>query len=198
MKTLREKILALRDDGCPFSEISRQLGCSKSVVCYYCTPGQLEKNRTRTQRRRKDNSLIKKIETFKGKNRKRLRDKTRDFQRRIGSKNKSKAIISFNCNDVLQKFGDTPKCYLTGRIIDLMESKSYSLDHVIPATKGGPNSLDNLGLVCRQANMAKSDMTLTEFIALCKEILENNGYAVSESKSDKRADSASKTDGTPE
>ena len=35
-----------------------------------------------------------------------------------------------------------------------------------------------MGLACKEANMAKSDMTVDEFFNLCKEVLEHNGYKV--------------------
>lgn len=35
-----------------------------------------------------------------------------------------------------------------------------------------------MGLSCSTANMAKGDLLLEEFIALCKEVLENFGFEV--------------------
>lgn len=35
-----------------------------------------------------------------------------------------------------------------------------------------------MGLTCVQANSSKSDMTVDEYLALCKEVLEYNGYTV--------------------
>lgn len=69
------------------------------------------------------------------------------------------------------------KCYLTGRNIDLTKD-DYQLDHKIPVSQGGSNSIDNLGIACPQANLSKSDMTVDEYLSLCKEVLENFGYTV--------------------
>lgn len=80
--------------------------------------------------------------------------------------------------DAIQKIGDQPKCYLTGLPIDLNQSNTYSLDHIIPSSRGGSVSLDNLGITTRQANMSKTDMTPEEYLSLCKLVLENNGYTV--------------------
>ena len=80
--------------------------------------------------------------------------------------------------DVLKAWGGTKlKCYLTGRDIDI-EKDQYALDHIIPVSKGGSNEIDNMGLTCVQANSSKSDMTVDEYLALCKEVLEYNGYIV--------------------
>ena len=47
--------------------------------------------------------------------------------------------------------------------------KSLTLDHVIPQSKGGANSWDNLVTACRTCNGEKADLTLEEY---GKEIVE--------------------------
>jgi CRISPR/Cas system Type II protein with McrA/HNH and RuvC-like nuclease domain len=79
----------------------------------------------------------------------------------------------FTLEELEQKLGDNPKCYLTGKEIDLSKSRSYSLDHIIPRSKGGDNSIDNCGLSCREANQAKSDLSLEDFISLCQSVVDN-------------------------
>ena len=71
-----------------------------------------------------------------------------------------------------------PHCYLTGRPIDLLKPKSYHCDHIIPVSKGGLASLDNLALACKDANIAKGNLSIDDFISLCKEILIHHGYNV--------------------
>jgi len=41
--------------------------------------------------------------------------------------------------------------------------KSLTLDHVIPQSKGGPNTWDNLVTACKRCNGEKSDLTLEEY-----------------------------------
>ena len=41
--------------------------------------------------------------------------------------------------------------------------KLLTLDHVIPQSKGGPNSWDNLVTACKSCNGEKADLTLEEF-----------------------------------
>jgi len=77
------------------------------------------------------------------------------------------------------KIGDKPTCYLSGELIDLRETNSYSIDHIVPASKGGENTLENAGLISSSINKMKSDITVEEFLKKCVQILEHNGYNVS-------------------
>lgn len=84
----------------------------------------------------------------------------------------------FNYEQVLEKIGGTTtKCYLTGRIIDLTKDP-YEFDHITPYAKGGSCTIDNLGITCPEANRSKTNLTLDEYLSLCKEVLENFGYTV--------------------
>ena len=80
--------------------------------------------------------------------------------------------MTFKVKDLLEKIGDNPTCYLSGRPIDLLDGKSYHLDHIVPKNKGGANTLDNCNIACRDANQAKGNLLYHEFIVLCKEVLE--------------------------
>lgn len=192
----KENILKLRADGKSYREIAKELGCAKSTVVYHCGDGQKEKTRNRNRKSRKTNPIAKKVDNFKHpgtKYRERrletvksnpiklLRHKADDFQRREGNKI-GKRNINFTYHDVIQKFGTDICCYLTGRKIDIDSPRTYNFDHVIPAAKGGDNSLENLGICCRDANASKNDLSVEEFIQLCKEVLEYNGYMVTQNE----------------
>lgn len=79
--------------------------------------------------------------------------------------------MTFKTQDLIDKIGDNPICYLSGRKIDLMDGKSYHLDHIIPKNRGGANSLENCNIACKDANQAKGNLLYDEFIILCQEIL---------------------------
>ena len=83
---------------------------------------------------------------------------------------------------MLNKVGENPICYLTGRNVDLSKKEEYHLDHIHPVSKGGSNELNNLGLACRDANVAKADMSTGEFVDLCAEVLRHHGFKVTPPK----------------
>lgn len=78
---------------------------------------------------------------------------------------------NLNEKNLIAKFGPQPRCYLTGQPIDLNDMESYSLDHIVPLSRGGPSSLDNCGLLTMTVNQAKHSLTKNEFIALCGHVL---------------------------
>lgn len=80
----------------------------------------------------------------------------------------------FTVDDIIEKFGDNPVCYLTGQPIDITKPRTYHFDHIVPSSKGGSNSIENLGICTKEANMAKSDMTVEEFVKLCNMVVNHN------------------------
>lgn len=181
--SLKQQILKLRNDGKSYSYIQKELQCSKGTIAYYCGTGQKEKTEhRRILNRSKQHPLTRKVENFiKNIQQKNCNSKTANrtihkilYQKivvfsRINSKDYN--YMSFTVEELLQKIGNHPACSLTGRPIDLLDSRSYQLDHIIPRAKGGTNSLDNCQLTCREANQAKHELTLDEFVKLCREVV---------------------------
>lgn len=172
---MKDRILELRAQGKTYNEIKAELGCSKSAIAYHCGEGQKEKSNNRTQIRRKGNYIRTKMERFKYRV---LSEKSRSFQRRSGSILIPREEYNFSLQEVLDKIGEYPKCYLTGRKIDLENPGSFNFDHIIPAKNGGDNSLSNLGLVDSSINRLKHTLSLEELLQLCKEILEYQGFEI--------------------
>lgn len=169
------KILELRSQGKSYNEISKILGCDKGTISYHCNPDR--KGRVADVRREynKNNFLVKKLSRF----RHNIKNKSRDFQRRAGNgKVEGNSECNFKVIDVLKKIGENPICYLSGESIDLTKTKTYHFDHIIPASRGGLNTLDNLGILCSQVNKMKSDLTIEEFLDYCVKVLTFNGYNV--------------------
>lgn len=182
-KNLKNKIIELRQNGESYTQIQKKLGCSKGTIAFHCSTKVKEKTLIRNQKRRKANPLRTKIELFlysKKNNAKdqkfnggsieqRLNIKTWHFIKKTKYGGYGKRM--FNESHLLEKIGENPVCYLTGRPINLEDSRSYNLDHIIPKSKGGTNSLDNCEIACRDANQAKNDLTYDEFIQLCRDVI---------------------------
>jgi len=188
----KEQILSLREKGKTYKEIVEILGCSKSTVSYHCNPNVKRKVSEKTRKRRKKfgrhkrDNLYSKINRAKNtsKDIRILHDKLKQnknpifYKRYNALKKGTKLIDNWTVKDLLNKIGHNPKCYLSGRLIDLEESSTYHLDHIIPVSKGGSNELDNINITVKEANLCKSNLTVEELLLLCKDILEYNGYII--------------------
>ena len=174
---MKEKILKLREEGKTYKQIQLILNCSKSTISYYCGDGQNEKTKKRAKQRR-ENILLKKVERFKYRKFRNNKEKVRRFNKRDENGFINKEFEqTFIWTDVLDKFGENTFCYLSGDKINLLKD-SYSLDHIIPHSRGGNNSLDNLGITHEVVNQMKSDLNPDELIMWCIKILEFNGYEI--------------------
>lgn len=185
----RDDILQLRSEGKTYNEIMKITGASKSTISYHC--GINQKQRTARRKGKNTHPFIKKIDNFKSAKKKLDKETNRSeiiervrIQKKIESFHRNRksnmyTSTTFTIKDVLSKFGEAPKCYLTGKTIDIYNTKSYHFDHVVPVSKGGESIIDNLGICTRDANHAKHDMLLDDFVSLCKQVLENRGYIIS-------------------
>ena len=172
---MKENILKLRSAGKTYAEIQNELKCSKSTISYHCGKGQKDKTKERTRilRSQQKGIIGIKIDTY-------IRRRSHNFRRADnGIPITGKLPLEFTVNDILNKFGNEPCCYLTGDKIDLNKPATYQFDHRIPVSQGGDNSLSNLELTCKSANIIKSNLLENELIILCKKILKHRGYKVS-------------------
>lgn len=164
---MKEKILKLRAEGMSYKQIRKSLGCSLGNISYHCGEGQKEKTRDRTRKYSKTLNRI-------------LKRKKDNFSFINGNRVEKgkRAGLLFSAEEFKKKIADNPVCYLTGRKIDIYSPKSFECDHIVPVSKGGDASLQNLGLLCREANRAKQDLSIEEFLNFCKEVLEYQGYKI--------------------
>jgi CRISPR/Cas system Type II protein with McrA/HNH and RuvC-like nuclease domain len=161
---MKEQILELRAKGYSYRKIQSELGCSKSTISYHCGSGQKEKLKKRSDKYKEEFPFLKKAENFDLQ----YRDKNVMYSQKRGY-----------CRKKLKDYLSTvDKCYLTGREIDTDFTNTYQFDHIIPRSRGGDNSFENLGIATPDANRAKHNLSVEEFIQLSKDILENFGYKV--------------------
>ena len=166
---MKEQIIKLRQEGKTYRNIQQEIGCSLSTIAYYCGENQKEKSRNRQIQLRKNDKYVlsRKVDTYIGR-----------VENNNIAYNKSYQKRDENHKNILNKLIENPVCYLTGRKIDLSNGSSYHIDHINPYTDSRDNSIDNAQLACRDANMSKSDMSLENYLKLCKEVLEYHGYDI--------------------
>ena len=186
---MKNKIIELRNKGFTYSQICKILGCSKGTVAYWCNTTTRYKNKIKCENRKKSNlGLFKFSKAYSSFcNRKRSNNKTSfciDSNKRFRNcishfRNRGNMISKKYTYKEAWEYLNAPnvKCYLTGTPIN-METDSYDLDHIIPVSKGGTNELSNLGVAIPMANRSKSDLTVDEYLELCKKVLEYHGYIV--------------------
>src|SRR6266436_6333987 len=119
-----------------YTRIAKLTGFSRDLVRYYLDPQGRIKHMKRMRKHRKSaHPLYRKLVYFCATSTK--------SNHKIIRKIREPFIV---LKDALIKFGDKPRCYLTGVLINLNDSSSYSLDHIMPISKGGKSTLENCGL----------------------------------------------------
>ena len=175
----KSDILKLRKKGLSYKQIAKKLGCSLSIISYHCGNGSEKERAKNTYNKNTPKDCIaRKLNTFKSRMKiEKIRNKYVNFRRaKKNRKITGKDVVNnikknYTKQDVIDKIGEHPVCYLTGRPIDLCDTKTYQFDHIIPVSKGGTNDLSNLGVCCKEANQAKGELSVKELHNLCKEIL---------------------------
>lgn len=146
-----------------YRKIAKRLGISVWRTEYLSNPKRRMIQKTAQIKYRLSNPLQKKVAAF---------------HEMTNRRNGKKCSRKFTYAEFLAKVGDTPICYLTKAKIDLNKPETYSIDHVVPISKGGDNSIDNAGLIRRDVNEVKDSNTPQQLFPICIEILEANGYKV--------------------
>ena len=200
---MRDQILKLKEQGLSYNEIQRELGCSKSTINYHLLNDD-ERKALNKKKTKNVCPILKKIGKFKedksknpsqlakGKDNSKNKikggiNKIINVKRNqfsiIGSKAErvasgDKRVYMFTNQELKQKILDNPFCYLTGDEFDPMDSQAWSLDHILPKSRGGTNELTNAGQTTKLANQMKSDMTVDELLEMCRKVLVNHGHVV--------------------
>ena len=161
---MKDKIIELRQKGYSYQMIKDELNCSKSTIAYHLSDNQKEKAYQRVKKQRNLHPWLKKQE---------------HFVERYKNENISYYNSKYFDRNKLSEYLDSiTHCYLTGRPLDTKDVNTYEFDHIVPISKGGDSSFENLGITKPEANRAKNDLTVDEFVELCKDVLINFGYKV--------------------
>lgn len=190
MTELQEKIFALRLRGYSYKDIQKELGCSKSTISYNLN----NTTKTKAQQWKDENKtkdiIANKIWKFKTKkcNSKEYIRLPKYYSMRVLHKiyrflqqdldTGRKLMNDFSVSKILDLIEENPYCYLSGRKILVDDTDKWSLDHIHPSSRGGDNTLENCGITTSEVNQAKNNLTVDEFIELCKDVLQYNGYSV--------------------
>ncbi len=184
---LNKKIIALRQKQYSYRQIAKELNCSLSTVSYSLRKKTRDKVKKKTAAiPPHEKKILNKIYCFKNAH---LSDKPkaawyinkspRQVKQSISVKaSRFQRTMTFNYKDVHKKYGDHFPCALTGRPIEFNKPETYEYDHIQPISRGGDNTLNNLQLLCPEANQAKGSLTDQEFIELCKEVVIHTGHRI--------------------
>ena len=167
-----DKIHELRDKGMSYNQIATMTKCSKATLSYYFGSGGKKAVRDRQRKNRKELGVLRaRLESWELDNGKLPRHnvfrKTKQDRKNRIEESRKYLEDTFN-----------GKCYLSGRPFDLDDTGTFHFDHIIPKSAGGENHIANLGVCVPEANQAKSDLSVDEFLELCKDVLEQNGYSI--------------------
>lgn len=164
-QNIKEIVVKFREENpdMGYVPMSLALGIPMSTIRYYLQKGgpqrQMEKMEVYRAKNKLKTSLDYRIKSFK-------------------KRSKTPIQKDFNYFDVLKKFGEKPKCYITGQVFEWNDTHLYHFDHIIPVSRGGSGELENLGIVAKNINSMKLDLTVEELIQKCIDIATYNGYLV--------------------
>lgn len=178
------KILELRKSGYSYNKIAKKLGCSKATISYHCDPEGKNKYKKRLQKNKINGLLARRIWNFGYAITKERKTAEKSVKKIRGVLTHKITLFQrggarmFSVEELLNYIGENPVCYITGDPIDISDTKSWHLDHIIPVSKGGTADLSNVGIATRDANLFKSDNTLDELEILCQKFLTKRGYTI--------------------
>jgi len=186
----KAEILRRRSLGHSYRQIQKETGYSKGTISYYCGQGVKERQQYRQRHYKKNrHPLIGKIQRFKELYKQPVCSNVKSSSQALANtkisnfrkiKGEGDVIMrdintKFTLQDIIDKYGTHPRCYLTGEQVDLNNAMTYQLDHIVPRSKGGKGTLDNLGITTPRANSMKGDMLVDEYTEECIKHLKHKG-----------------------
>ena len=167
----KAEIKKLHKAGLGYKRISQVLNVPYHIARFHSDPMAGEKWGRRSRKWKKNNPIALKIHTT-------LRSRVKSFKRAGKDKDDRVTNSDINSRDIVAKLKQNPHCYLTGLPIDLADTRSYQIDHIVPVSRGGTNDEGNIGLASKWANQAKGDMLVDEFVKKCIAVIVIQGFSV--------------------
>lgn len=187
---LKDQILELKSKGFKQKDIAKKLGCSASTVCWHFNPDkQLKKSQERKKKIAphivKLQRNISRFNKTKTKVRQKREIKTLTLSEARANvrcrlkcyakihKSNTKRTKMVNIDAVIEKYNITDNnteiiCRYTGKTLEWTKPEEFHMDHIMPRSRGGDNTIENLQIISKEANTAKGDMTHDEFVAFIK------------------------------
>ena len=187
MTKLQTRINDLYWDGLSNRAISKECDCTEKMVEFYLnrlmskvnhkrrkTPAYKAKHKPRSKIPK---YFIDRVTSFKKRKSETAEEKyTKVLKRRIYTFTKGNNM--FTPKELLEKISKEPKCWITGKSIELKDTSSWQLDHKVPKSQGGENTLENCDIATKDANSCKGPLLMEDFISICIQTLENHGFSV--------------------
>lgn len=103
---------------------------------------------------------------YKREYRRKYPEQHREEVRRRNSRIRSVESEEYTTRQVFER--DSGICYLCGELLFLdvphPERSFASIDHVVPISRGGADTLDNVRIACLSCNLRKNDKTVEEYL----------------------------------
>lgn len=130
-----------------------------------------EHNQARIETRRKYKSV--RIEYFKSEMRKWRTENPDRVRQHVAKRNALKRRATINLKSINEFVSSTLSkqnsvCYYCRKIFP---SNSIHFDHIIPLSKGGPHSIENLCVACRDCNLAKHAKFISAWVRVGQQVL---------------------------
>lgn len=87
----------------------------------------------------------------------------------LKKRDKSSTLTKFDIWKIARR--QKLKCALTGR---KLINSNISPDHIVPLSKGGTTSLENIRLVIKEVNLCRQTLSDIDFIEMCKDVVKFN------------------------
>lgn len=99
---------------------------------------------------------------------KEIRNTEKGYIYSLFARNRGRGNCSFTYEEIKELYNSTNKCFYCGREVKPF-TVDKQIDHKIPISRGGKNSIENMVICCKACNSGKCDKTDVEYKNYLKE-----------------------------